>query len=92
VSSALVVPGQQSADRSKWWHDDPPDPQKYSGGRMEGTLKQLAHNVGVDPKTLRKMNRDGVVWIRRIHGTLWESSFSSAADYKRAYARHVKPE
>ena len=54
---------------------------------MTGTLKELANASNVDPKTLRKMNQDGVVWIRNIHGKLWEIWFTSTIQYTEAFKR-----
>jgi hypothetical protein len=85
--SAQVPATEQNAVCRNWWHDDPPDAQRYSGGRLAGTIKQLAYAVGVDPKTLKTMNRFGAVWIQRVHGRLWAMSFSSGTEYTRAHAR-----
>lgn len=87
MSSVSEVPTQQRAHRRRWWHVDPPDPQRYSCGRMMGTLKELANAIDVNPKTLRKMNQDGVVWIRNIHGKLWEIWFTSTIQYTEAFKR-----
>jgi hypothetical protein len=81
-----VVPKETKRKRlpQPWAHTEPADPQIYSGGRMEGHLKDLALWMGVDPRTLRKMNKDKQVHIQKMHGKKWVVNFSTNDQYNDA--------
>jgi hypothetical protein len=34
------------------------------------------------------MNRNGTVWVQRIHGRLWAIVFKDGAQYEQAFQRH----
>ena len=85
-----TVVDKQLKPKSKvgaWAHDGTPDPQEYSGGRIEGQLQELADWVNVDVKTLKKMNMDNKIWIAPKHGKNWELWFKTGREFDDAWKR-----
>ena len=70
-----------------WWHNEPPDPERYPLGPIEGTKRQIADWVAMNPKTLENWCRDGTYYVWRRAGQTWAIYFKTEGDYNNARRR-----
>ena len=73
--------GKDTPSDGEWFKTDPPSGSEFKHGPIGGKLKELEVLIKMDGRTLRKHNGTAGLWIKKIHGRLFEVWFSTQKRY-----------
>jgi len=92
VSSGSDGPGatvERSLVDGQWFADDPPKDGKFKFGPLEGPLKRLAEWMGMDHRTIKRLNGQTSWWVKRVHGKKFAVWFSTQDKYAAANQKRL---
>jgi len=78
-----------SGENDQWFADDPPPGGKFTFGPLEGTVKAIAEWMGMDQRTIKRLNGRTSWWVKKVHGKKFIVWFSTQAKYATANEKRL---
>jgi hypothetical protein len=73
----------------QWFLDDPPKDSRFKFGPLEGPLKSLAEWMGMDHRTIKRLNGQTSWWVKQVHGKKFAAWFSTQERYAAANQKRL---
>ena len=73
----------------QWFLDDPPKDGKFKCGPVEGPLKKLSEWMGMDHRTIKRLNGQTSWWVKQVHGKKFAVWFSTQDKYAAANQKRL---
>ena len=84
-SSVVPTSPRLRSVHGEWAHKDPPPANRGWLGPVPGTLTWIAKELAIDPKTLKRRNENGSLWVRTITGKTFELWTQDPAEHNKLW-------